>query len=83
MTADLPLPAIYSHAVLGDIPLTWTSSNTDVLANDGKVTCPSGTENQTVQLTLSVNGKQFWTVDVTVLSVEEMITQPMPPLMAV
>ena len=41
VTEDLPLPTVYNHAVLGDIPLTWTSSNTDVLSNDGKVTCPS------------------------------------------
>ena len=67
VTENLELPAVYTDSTFGDVPLTWTSSNPAVLAPDGTVTRPVGTESVTVTLTLSVYGNELWSVEVTIL----------------
>ena len=67
VTEDITLPATFTDSVFGDIPLTWNSSDTSILANDGTVTRPTGTGSKTATLTLSVYDKELWSVDVTVL----------------
>ncbi|MDA3931109.1 MAG: hypothetical protein PF513_00075, partial [Tenericutes bacterium] len=59
----------------GDFTFTWSSSNTDYLANDGTISRPLLTEgNQTVVLTVTISqGEESETVDyfVTVKALEE------------
>ena len=64
--ASLTLPTVYADSILGDIPLTWTSSNPSVLGNDGTVTRPAGGTAVTVTLTLSVGTTKVKDFTVTV-----------------
>jgi len=72
--ANLSLPDVYESAYLGDMDLTWSSSDTDVLANNGTVTRPDGDQSQNVTLTLSVKGNQLWNTTVTILPKEQTLT---------
>ncbi len=65
ITQDMDLPAVFASEVVGDIALTWKSSDLSVLADDGKIT--RGMKDQTVQLSLYVGDKLLWTVDVTIV----------------
>lgn len=70
-STDLTLPNTAVH----DVEVTWESSNTDFIANDGTVTIPTKTEgNQTVTLTatLSLDEQQLTkSFTVTVLAATE------------
>ena len=67
-STDLTLPNTAIH----DVVVTWSSSNTDFIANDGTVTIPTKTQgNQTVTLTatLTLEGQNLTkTFSVTVLA---------------
>lgn len=65
--SDLNLPAVYASPYLGDIPLTWESSDPDVIdAATGEVTRPDSDESETVELSVSADGRKLWTVEATV-----------------
>ena len=64
ITEDMVLPATFTSAVVGDIALTWKSSDPSVLSDAGKIT--RGMKDQAVQLSLYVGDELLWTVDVTV-----------------
>ena len=63
--ANLQLPAVFASPYLGDIALSWSSSDESILTNDGKITRPES-EPVTVQLTLTARERELWTVDVTI-----------------
>lgn len=63
---NIVLPTTFESAYLGTVDLTWTSSNDELLTNDGIVTRPSGNEGVQVTLTLSVNGNELWKLTPTI-----------------
>lgn len=59
----LTLPQVYNSIYLGEMPLSWSSSNTEYLSNSGKVTRPVGVVNGvTVDLTMKMAGRKMFTV---------------------
>lgn len=63
---NIVLPATFESAYLGTLDLVWTSSDQNLLTNEGVVTRPSGNEGVQVTLALSVNGKELWKLTPTV-----------------
>ena len=66
--SDIELPATFESDYLGDIPISWISSNNAVInADTGDVTRPTGANSVTVQLSAIFGEISLWTVNATVL----------------
>ncbi len=65
---DVPLPATFKSDYLGDVPVSWISSNNSILdAATGDVTRPTGGNSVTVQLSAVFDETTLWTVNATIL----------------
>ena len=62
---DIPLPSVFVAKNAQEFPLTWLSSDESVVTSDGKIN-RHATEVKTAKLTLTVEGTELWSVDVTV-----------------
>ncbi len=71
VTSNLNLPESYASQYLGQIPLSWKSSNPGLLSNTGVVTQPDGGSSAYVDLTLSAFDQVLWTEQVSILPAGE------------
>ena len=71
---NVVLPATYTSANLGELALTWKSSNTSVISAAGVITQSARVGN--AKLTASVGGKDMFSVDVSV-AVKEGVEEEM------
>ena len=68
---DIDLPDTFESVYLGALPLTWESSNNEILSSDGTVTRPEGTQEVEVELSASITGGvNLWTLKSTVKAAE-------------
>ena len=67
VASDLTLPTVYQSPYLGELPLSWSSSNEAALSGSGTVTRPEGKAGTYVDLTLSAFGSPLWTEEVYIL----------------
>ena len=73
---DLTLPGTYVSDYLGEVPLTWTSSDKGILnVETGKVTRPGEKVGAYVDLTLMVGSQEIWTEEIYVAPMKESIIQ--------
>lgn len=75
VATNLTLPESYSSNYLGQIPLTWKSSNPVLLSDTGVVTQPEGGNRAYVDLTLSAFDKVLWTETVSILPASEAVAE--------
>ena len=62
--SNLNMPTVFSSPYLGQVALTWETSDESILAADGTVTRPAGKVGKPVDLTLYVGGRKLWTEEV-------------------
>ena len=53
---DIDLPTSFESEFLGILPISWESSDTDYIGEDGTVTRPDSNNNVKVELTASISG---------------------------
>ncbi len=79
ISESINLPTTFTSAHLGELPLRWESSNTNIIANDGTVTLP---ENETtVQLSVFVGDSQtaLWSINAKVSASRKVIDAILSP----
>lgn len=73
VTENLNLPAAFDSPYLGRLPLTWVSSDPNVIDAAGNVTQPAGKAGADITLKLLVGQRELWRVDVFVPAVDQSI----------
>lgn len=64
VTSKLNLPTTFASKYLGNVAISWESTNESVIATNGTVTRPTGKVGAYVKLTAKSGDKELWSVDV-------------------
>ena len=69
VTDDLPMGNIFSSRFIGDLPISWATSDPSVVEEDGTV--HRGETNKTCTISLIFDGETLWSKEVIVLAASE------------